>query len=1315
MGVWNRCSCSLVSCFKVQFCLGSFAADLVCFSSSLDQLDKIDPPNIPDSYLPVLAFRILTGASNEFSSLAMLVDAEDPQLHREMLALAAPALLPAFTFLISSPLDDSLYTQLLSSFSAVSVALARVGLAEEREAWLAALGHAALPSSDHVSSSNVSSASSLSSTGSLVGTVVGTLSSLSGASVPQPTRSSQPGLSERNLACLRTLITTSSALSGSMDMDSRAWVPLLGALQAADQLLYTGKLGGRLQVDGPGLARKPTQQFGTYSPAAEAATAKSAQAVDSALAAVRAALTGLFEGTANWEIGAVLVLVGGLGQLAEEGKTGAWEAAAWAIARIREVILANLPRIVSERGLWNASMGIIVGVAWSPACPPGVRAQACQAFGDAMSSAVHSADLAEPAVENRIMDALKEFMGLGGGGKPDRNAPFYSDVVRSGLDTLNKMLQREGQSFSRGWPKIFDVVRSVVEGVNANAAALGRKRIGAGFEVDERYLVVAGTEEAAQITMATAATANKQVGVIRAAFPSVQLICTDFLPVLDLNCLSACVDAVACFGAQNEDLNVTLSAIGLTWTVSDHIMTLRTAAKDGDESALALDVEKLNELWRNLLEQLSDLCTDPRPEVRHAANQTLFRTVTLQGGHLSEDVWEEVIWNVLFPLLEKVRVVGDKVALAAERAAAEKEKAGGSGGPKFASSGFILHHSRNTISKQWDETRALTLSGVGRCFREHLDVLVSMEPGRFEKVWALFFEYAKDWALGYSQEVSLGAMKTLKTVLGFPQEEAEISEQVRNKLIPFWTTAWEEWASIGEGIIIRGSGAAAAGENGSAPPSEKGDADSSKDFEHVFELAEDGLPKEMSGDFTQETIGMFVSSFQDVYPTIRHLFSGDNFKRLMRIVDHLLVYTTIVEPGSKYSKTVWDLDVLSPLQDAVLKILAGLDATQEGLSETIMAELAMYVKLPIRRGFASPTRRHSGSKATLGKGIPQGPTFVAFSARAMDAAWEIYERRKDSPTLYDDGVLVELMSSHAELMRYKYDCPSPGNKPSDVPLWKSAATSFLRLIGLALPALHDLESQVSPQGTAAVFQAVIDGLGAFLLSPSSPPPEATDAQLAADEEFDISVLRSIEADIVPHLGMPNVPEALVLHLVDMLRKGSNLYLGTETLHGAMPVTPSLPNVNGASPQPAAASAEVVGAKPAKVNVLHIPVHREKFANECLDLMFRLCSDTLEDNTEARKRVAEIVAPALLERCSTVISNYVADKGAKQHSRSAGRHSSESNYQELVRVLGKLVEVQLRPNVLQIPESSSELFCCSLLLTLSFACLLTSNSRFQQTR
>ena len=41
---------------------------------------------------------------------------------------------------------------------------------------------------------------------------------------------------------------------------------------------------------------------------------------------------------------------------------------------------------------------------------------------------------------------------------------------------------------------------------------------------------------------------------------------------------------------------------------------------------------------------------------------------------------------------------------------------------------MLVHHSRNSVQKQWEETLVLALSGMARILRAHLPVLVDM-PG----------------------------------------------------------------------------------------------------------------------------------------------------------------------------------------------------------------------------------------------------------------------------------------------------------------------------------------------------------------------------------------------------------------------------------------------------------------------------------------------------------------------------------------------------------------------------------------------------------
>lgn len=55
--------------------------------------------------------------------------------------------------------------------------------------------------------------------------------------------------------------------------------------------------------------------------------------------------------------------------------------------------------------------------------------------------------------------------------------------------------------------------------------------------------------------------------LIRIAFQCLQLVVTDFLPVMPWRCLPLCVNTAAKFGSQNEELNISLTAVGLMVTI----------------------------------------------------------------------------------------------------------------------------------------------------------------------------------------------------------------------------------------------------------------------------------------------------------------------------------------------------------------------------------------------------------------------------------------------------------------------------------------------------------------------------------------------------------------------------------------------------------------------------------------------------------------------------------------------------------------------------------------------------------------------------
>lgn len=96
---------------------------------------------------------------------------------------------------------------------------------------------------------------------------------------------------------------------------------------------------------------------------------------------------------------------------------------------------------------------------------------------------------------------------------------MHADVRQRQLDCVLQILNTAGEILSFGWPAIIEIIGAV----------------------------------------------NDHHGepLIRTAFQCLQLVITDFLTVMPWRCLPLCISTAAKFGSQTQELNISLTAIGL--------------------------------------------------------------------------------------------------------------------------------------------------------------------------------------------------------------------------------------------------------------------------------------------------------------------------------------------------------------------------------------------------------------------------------------------------------------------------------------------------------------------------------------------------------------------------------------------------------------------------------------------------------------------------------------------------------------------------------------------------------------------------------
>ncbi|KAJ1971709.1 Endocytosis and vacuole integrity protein, partial [Dimargaris xerosporica] len=449
----------------------------------------------------------------------------------------------------------------------------------------------------------------------------------------------------------------------------------------------------------------------------------------------------------------------------------------------------------------------------------------------------------------------------------------FQEVPQLALETLNRILHSAGHSMtSEAWAVAFDMLALGNDlppgwaGVDSTEYALN--------DTVDRFIRQVAQESVANASLfvTTPFNTNSQfTGLVRNAFGCLQLICTDFLATLPTQCLARCIHLLGCFGRQRTDVNVALTAIGLFWNIADYLQAQHTATESVSISD-ALPAAKVSpnrslakptstnglhsslqaRFWMLLLHRLALLCVDPRPEVRHGANRTLFRTLDLNGQMLSPATWQSVFWYILFPSAKAIlrfRQVStesqptdiwgclsatDLCVRIDDEATLEQSAELDNGqamvnptllSPLLPSAANEMRETTAASLKAWDETVALTATGL--CKVVHTYCLVPVvaphstgaplaSSADIGLSHSLAFQYYSiwRWTLGYietcfttmaacqlDKELATMGLQCLRALLTVTDVAFPITANTNSASLtmiwPWWQCAWQTWIAIG--------------------------------------------------------------------------------------------------------------------------------------------------------------------------------------------------------------------------------------------------------------------------------------------------------------------------------------------------------------------------------------------------------------------------------------------------------------------------------------------------------------------------------------
>ncbi|XP_056845937.1 uncharacterized protein LOC108812514 isoform X3 [Raphanus sativus] len=539
-------------------------------------------------------------------------------------------------------------------------------------------------------------------------------------------------LTPKNVQALRTLFNIAHRLHNVL---GPSWVLVLETLAALDRVIHSPhSTTQEIATAVPKLTREPSRQYADFS--------------------ILSSLNSqLFESSALMHVSAVKSLLSALHMLSHQSMTetsGSVSSAAskkigsinFSVDRMISVLVNNLHRVEL---LWDQVVGHFLELAEHS--NQNLRNLALDALDQSISAVLSSEQFGEypPRSRDATLDVESkstELKSVECAVLSSLKALYFSaqkaDVRVGSLKILLHVLERCGEKLYYSWPGILEMLRSVADASEKDVATLG--------------------------------------------FQSLRVIMSDGLSTLPADCLHVCIDVTGAYSAQKTDLNISLTAIGLLWTLTDFVakglhheslmekgsgfnnvdttpqQTNAEGVEDSDKPDYEARIqvvnhEKLLFLVFSLIQKLVD---DERPEVRNSAVRTFFQILGSHGNKLSKKMWEDCLWNYIFPMLDGA---SHKAATSSKDEWQGKEI--GTRGGKAVH--MLIHHSRNTAQKQWDETFVLVLGGIARLFRSYFPLLESLP--NFWSGWESLLAFVKNSIFNGSKEVSLAAINCLQTAV----------------------------------------------------------------------------------------------------------------------------------------------------------------------------------------------------------------------------------------------------------------------------------------------------------------------------------------------------------------------------------------------------------------------------------------------------------------------------------------------------------------------------------------------------------------------
>ncbi|KAK6087238.1 endosomal peripheral membrane protein [Seiridium cupressi] len=412
----------------------------------------------------------------------------------------------------------------------------------------------------------------------------------------------------------------------------------------------------------------------------------------------------------------------------------------------------------------------------------------------------------------------------------------------------------------------------------------------------------------------------------------------------------------------------------------------------------------------------------------------------------------------------------------------------------------------------------------------------------------------------------------------------------------------------------------------------------------------------------QNCLLAYVAALRDVYRLIQTDLTVDRIRRILTLLRDAMQQAT---PGAY----VLDIDYVTALQGQILDVLKMLRADIPGAPSALVAQTSDFISLAFTDDKVQ--NRDPSDKRT----------YVAMSKASMVILQNLIVTHASDLDIYSDGAFLAALTalSRPICLKYQFSTITKGTQP-----WKQATFSAIAILEATLHHLRVLD--ISRSALQDVWQTIVVIANGITNADCDAPPERIN--LVDDQVFDINSFNKLRELIIPYLGSEAVP--------DKTRKvyAESLFQ-TSIIHSPAPADLSL--IHGSTESHGLKN--LYKARTGRT-IDPLPSLRQKMAYVCLDEIFALVS--LHDEAAAPSitiqpptprfapppgtpgssdgptespdalytRLARTAAPYLILRSALTLRTYIADQPLR------GKMPQPlSQRRELGHILERLVELR----------------------------------------